>query len=775
MKRLQRTATSLLLGLAVIASSSALADAGGADPPRLALLEVSVNGQAGAEPMLLLEDAGGALYAPAAAFAAWRLRLPAAPPLRFEGENYYPLAALPDVRVSVDARAQAVAIDAPAAAFEPQRASFDAFADQPMTAPATGAFLNYDLLVEHVRGDTVASGAVELGLFTPGGVGTTGFVAAAGSGPDSVVRLESSWSIDRPASATTLRLGDSISSPGPGSAPVRFAGLHYFRNYAVRPGFLTMPLPAIGGDASVPSVVDVYVNNVLQGSRAVAPGPFELANVPVPSGGGTVQLVVRDLLGREVVSEQAYYASSQMLRRGLHDFSWEAGFIRRGFGRRSADYGEFMLSTTHRYGFSDRVTGEGHLQASESTQMAGAAVSFLAFDLGQLGASASVSRSERGAGYRLAGSFERRAAGLSFGLLSEYSSADYRIVGMPDGYRPPRLTLQGFADLPIRRGSLGFNLIHRSLRGEADETVAGLFGSYQLSGSAFLHIYARRAVAGRGDTVVGAHLSLALGGRRSAFASAEHSRRGDLAHVSVQENPPAGIGAGYRVEATLGRVERVEAAYVRHLPMAAVGAQLAYAGGSTGLRATATGSFGLVGGELFTSRNLGEAFAAVRLDGYPGVRVYADDQLVGVTGGDGSLVVPGLRAFEPNRIRIDEADLPLDVRIDATEIVVRPFARTGALVGFPLRRERGALLRLRREDGSDVPAGARLAVEGMDGDFLVASGGEAYVPGLEGRRLVSAAWAGGACTAVAEVPDDDDPQPRLDDLVCRPEAARAAR
>jgi outer membrane usher protein len=535
-----------------------------------------------------------------------------------------------------------------------------------------------------------------------------------------------------------------------------------------------MPLPAAAGDATVPSVVDVYVNNILQGSRDVAPGPFELANIPVPSGGGTVQLVVRDLLGREVVSEQAYYASNRLLRRGLHDFSYEAGFLRRGFGRRSNDYGEFMASTTHRYGFSDRLTGEAHLQASQSRQMAGAALTWAAFDLGQVGGSTSVSHSERGMGYRFAGSFERRMPGLSFGILSEYTSANYSVIGMPDNYRPPRMTVQAFADLPIRRGSIGVNLLHRSLRGEADETLAGVFASYQVTGRAFLHLYARRAVGRSNETVFGAHLSLALGGRRTAFASVEQSRGGPSGHVSFQQNPPAGTGNGYRVEASLGEVDRIEAAFVRQLPMATVGVQAAHVNGSTGLRVSATGGIGLVGGRLFASRSLGDSFAAVRLDGYPGVRVYADDQLVGVTDRSGRLVVPGLRPFEPNRLRIDDADLPLDARVEATELVVRPFARTGSVVAFPVRPERGVVVQLRREDGSAVPAGARLSVEGMDGDYVVASGGEAYVPDMTGRRLLTASWAGGRCSAVAEVPDNDDPQPRLDGLICREEARYAA-
>ena len=129
-----------------------------------------------------------------------------------------------------------------------------------------------------------------------------------------MTRLETTWTIDRPNHMTSIRIGDSISSAGPGAAPVRFAGIQYARNFAVQPGYITMPLPGVSGSAAVPSVVDVYVNSALQGQQQVAPGPFELRNVPVPSGGGRVQLVMRDLLGREIVSEQSYYASAQLLR-----------------------------------------------------------------------------------------------------------------------------------------------------------------------------------------------------------------------------------------------------------------------------------------------------------------------------------------------------------------------------------------------------------------------------------------------------------------------------
>ena len=199
----------------------------------------------------------------------------------------------------------------------------------PMTRSATGAFVGYDLFVEHASGRTSVNGAFEAVIFTPHGVGATNFIVQAGSGRERVTRLETSWTIDRPASMTTIRIGDAISSAGPGAVPFRFGGIQFARSFDVQPGFLTMPLLSTQGSAAVASVVDIYVNNALQGSRQVAPGPFEIGDIPVQTGGGDVRIVVRDLLGRETVTEQSYYSSAQLLRRGLHDFSFEAGFIRR--------------------------------------------------------------------------------------------------------------------------------------------------------------------------------------------------------------------------------------------------------------------------------------------------------------------------------------------------------------------------------------------------------------------------------------------------------------
>lgn len=768
-----------LLPLLLLAPAAALAaDPAGAPVFQPALLDVTVNGQSGDEPALLLQDGEGRLYASEAMLRQWRIRLPASEPVQHEGEAWYRIDAIPALSATFSAAEQSLALDARPELFEGQRTSLAAASQIAMTPAASGGFLNYDAIGEYQQGALNFSGAFEAGAFTSFGTGSTGFVVRTGGGGPRLVRLDTAWTIDRPDSLSSLRIGDAVSSGGPGLSPLRFGGIQYARNFAVQPGYMTMPLPALAGNAAVPTVVDVYVNNALQGSQAVAPGPFEIANVPVQAGGGTVQLVTRDLLGRHVLSEQSYYASSVLLRRGLHDFSYEIGFVRSGFGTRSGGYGPLLASTSHRYGLSDSVTLNGHLQASSATQVAGGGLDLSLSDLGAVGASASFSRSERGTGAFVTASAERRGTGFSFGLRGEYASAAYAFAGIEETSRPPRLTAQAFADLPLLGGSLGFNIVHRDRRGgEPDESVAGLFANVPLTRGTSVQLFARRAVAGAGSTVFGAHLSLSLGGRRSASASVEYRGGGSFAHnVSYQDAAPAGIGSGYR--ATAGIVDgarSAETVYSWNAYPASFTAHLSQARGATGVRLSATGSLGMIGARPFLSRSLGESFAEIRVGRHEGVRVYADNQLIGVTGKNGRLVVPALRAFDRNVIRIEETDLPIDVQLAATEIEVRPFARSGAVVRFAAPRERGVLMQIVLEDGSALPAGAVVRVEGDPTLYVAASGGAVYVPAMAERARLQASWGGRTCAFDVAVPDGDDPQPRIDGLTCRDVPVYAAR
>ena len=90
------------------------------------------------------------------------------------------------------------------------------------------------------------------------------------------------------------------------------------------------------------------------------------------------------------------------------------------------------------------------------------------------------------------------------------------------------------------------------------------------------------------------------------------------------------------------------------------------------------------------------------------MRVYLDNREAGRTDADGRLLLPGLRPYEGNRVRLEVDDLPLDAEIATAEVEAVPYDRSGMTIDFPLARTRQATATLQAADGSPLPIGLRL-------------------------------------------------------------------
>lgn len=739
------------------------------DEAQPAFLAVSVNGQNIGEPVMVLRGADGTLYVPLDSARAWRLDVAGLPMLDSGGVRYVSLAGVAGLEVLLDEATQSLALRVDPDRLGGTLVSYRSRDEGPMTPSGWGAFMNYELLGEVASGsDPRLAGSLEFVAFTPHGFGTSSFIGGWSDRGGHFRRLETNWTIDDPARMRSLRLGDSISRGGIGAAPLRFGGIQFARNFAVQPGFVTFPLFSFDGSAALPSVVDVYVNDVRQGGRDVQPGPFQILDVPVVTGAGEVQLVVRDLLGRETIMRQSFYVAPGLLRPGLHDFSYEAGALRRNFGRRSMDYGDMFVAGTHRYGFSRTLTGEAHFELSEDVQQGGIAFSWLLPELGLFSGGVAASRSDRGTGALVSAGFERRSRHFSIGAAGEFATRDYTTLGLRHDRRRPAATVQAFAGLPVGFGSVGAAYIWRDMRGSPDVELVSANVSVRIPGLGFLHVAGRQGLGRNGETAVEAFLTIPIGQRSSASGGVAWRDGSATATFDLQRSVPAGEGFGYRVSARAGRDERVEGRLIYQSDFGAYDATLTWRDGTTGARLVVDGSIGLLGGELFAARRLNESFAAVRVGDVPNVRVYADNQLVGRTNANGVAIVPRLRPYERNRIRIASEDLPMDAELVTDEQAVRPPARSGVNVAFAAPRGRGAIVHVVLEDGAPLPAGAVLRIDGAgEREFVAAPGGDAFLAGLAATNEVTATWAGGLCRFPLALPAGDDPQPDLGRVTCR--------
>jgi outer membrane usher protein len=239
-----------------------------------------------------------------------------------------------------------------------------------------------------------------------------------------------------------------------------------------------------------------------------------------------------------------------------------------------------------------------------------------------------------------------------------------------------------------------------------------------------------------------------------------------VTRLTAQQDLPTAIGTGFRTSVELGKRKSFDTQYQYNTSWGRLSTEYSQHGSAKGVRASAAGSAGFLGGHAFAARRLGASFAEVRVGNQAGVRVYVDNQLIGVTGDDGTLMLPDLRAFEPNSIRIDDADLPMNAQSQKFETVVRPYERTGTVVSFDVSVKRGALLRLFAKNRAPLPSGTEVQLKGAGDKYIVVTGGEVFIPAMRSAETLTAAWPGGTCTVDVILPANDDPQPFVDNLIC---------
>lgn len=753
------------------------------------LLGVTLNGQPIPDAALILRAPDGTFYASQRDLHAWRLLVPAGAAIQHLGETYVPLTGIAGLIWRFDERTQALVLQAPPQAFQ---GSTLTQGQQPGPLPAradAGGFVNYELFSQYTEGagKPAISGLFEVGLFKGDyGVGVANFLAQNADNARRLVRLDTAWTLDDPKNRTSLRLGDSISrAAATWGRPVRFGGIQYATNFATQPYFSTFPLQSVSGQAVLPSTVDVFVNNALISSKPVPPGPFAIRDLPTITGGGDMRVVVRDVLGRDQVITQPFYASAALLAQGVEDFSYEAGSFRRNFGIDSNDYAGWLAAATYRRGVTSRFTAEVHAEAvrgdggNQGTQITrstqgtlGLAGSYLQPTWGVFNLAGAVSASQAGGGHLLGMSFERNVVGaISVNARSQWASAKFTQAGLaPEDAAPRQVSNASISYMTRHFGSVGAGYVMQQTHAGARTELLSVSYNVGLWGRATLGITALKTLSGAASNSIFAFVSFPLGERVNGSVSmrsdSSGGRRDNEAIAQVQKNLPAGEGHGWNVRA--GSLGSYAAGVTYQGPYGTYSAETAHVRGqANATRATVAGGVAFIGGSAFAGRRINDSFGVVHLPDYPGTQIYTDNQPTTRVGTDGYAFLPRLRAYEKNRVGINQNDLPLDAKIDALTLEVTPYFRSGLVLTFPVTRASGGLVKIVLEDGKPLPAGATIHIEGQSAVFPVAQDGEAYLTALKEHNRLRVQWRGQSCPLELARPQSDDPLPHLGTLTCR--------
>jgi outer membrane usher protein len=626
----------------------------------------------------------------------------------------------------------------------------------------TGITLNYDIVGTFAGGRNGGTGSLDLRAFSPWGVLSSDWLTYAGAtsngaGTNTEIRLDSAYSFADVNSLRRYSLGDFITGGLGWTRPVRLEGVQVRSDFSMRPDLVTFPLPSVRGSAAVPSTVDLLVNGSSVISSPIEAGPFEVPQLPVISGAGTISMTVTNALGQQVTVNQPFYASAMLLAPGLQVFSAQAGLARLNWGSVSNDYGKIAGTALYRRGLTSMVTIEGSAEGTPGAFMAGAGAVMQIGSLGVVNFAGAASTGSGHPGAQFSAGAQRIGRVFSLGASAIIANRNYRDVAAMYGDGIPRKQISAFTSLSLRRiGSVGAayaGLDQDASPSSVQLNIAPVEHSHILSVnysrpfhrvSIYVSEFRDLVNTGNGGLQVGVTIPF---GKRSSIDVSGTSQ--GIGQIEVQQ-PAAMIGQwGYQAYIAAGDTTHVFAQGLYKSPWALLTAGVDSQGETTTLDLETQGALSWVDKGLFPSNTIFDSFAIVDTSPMAHVNVLQENRDVGITGSTGRLLVPDMRSFDLNHIAIVATDIPPDSSVHDNTREVRPQDRSGVVVKFAVRITHGALLRLVDEAGAPVPLGSTATLRATGVTVPVGYDGDAYVEDLSPHNEVTVERMDGRRCAVA--------------------------
>ncbi len=737
---------------------------------------VNVNGRTVDDFARVLE-VGDGFYATAEQFANWRLKLPVLQSMREDGREYFPLH-WQGVICHLDTEQQVLFVSASPAVFLGSILDLRSPSGAKAMPSETGLFLNHDVQLSDTDGKLGLAGLMELGIFSKMGVLTTRFLGRDLTSSRLPLRLDTQLVRDFPDRRATLTFGDAVSAPTPWSRQVHYGGIRWASKFSTQPGFVPFVLPALSGQAAQPSTVDIFVNNVRTAQQLVDTGPFSIHNVPVITGQGEIRMVVTDVLGRQQVVTQSYISTPELLRKGISEYAYEAGSLRRGFGTADSAYSSFFAAGTQRLGISDSLTLNFRGELLAEYQTFGVGADYAAMPLGLVEGGIAISRGSHGSGTLLYGQVQHKARSFGFSATLQAASSQFQQLGLLPGERPAKIMGQFQISHALgNHGSVSVGLLDRQQRDsftpdQSNATSTNFkavtsSASFRVARSAFLGISTSYSPNVKHGWTTSISLVVPLGRRKSLVANSGLQGTKSSSMVEVSQQLPVGNGYGYRLRTNLSDTQIGDAGLWLQNSRGKFGLEASRDQGKLNWRLSEMGGLVWMKSHVVLSRWLDDSFALVEVPQAKGVRVFANNQFITTTSRTGLALVPRLVPYDRNTVHLDDTNVPLQLGIDFDEKTVVPMPRSGVLVRFAALKLDGALFTLLMEDGNPVPLGAEATVNNNTELFQVALRGEVFVPNLSFPAKIRARWETGQCEATVPSAPGREPLPRIGPVVCR--------
>ena len=352
----------------------------------------------------------------------------------------------------------------------------------------------------------------------------------------------------------------------------------------------------------------------------------------------------------------------------------------------------------------------------------------------------------------------------TLGALSGTSLASFLSADVPRSVVQATI---GFP-LPFLSSSLSASLANVTPVGSPSTRVLGVSWSknFDFGGALSASVYASsRATRARSApfSASACRSDRSATARSAAFRTAASTRR-PSASSSRSTSSPARSAGGSRIRRARSSTAPPRPPIGR--PIGVLTGRVNQSNGQLDGSPQMDGGLAVTGDGVFASNRIDDAFGVVKA-GAPNVDVYVENQMVGHTDSQGALLVPNLRSFEPNRVAIDPAGLPVDAMPARTEAIVTPRGQSGVRVDFGVDAHvRAAELVLVDDHGAPLKAGRRGRLSN-GAEFIVGFDGLAFVTGLGDFERLVIDGEHGPCRAEFAYRPKPGRRVRIGPVVCR--------
>jgi len=617
----------------------------------------------------------------------------------------------------------------------------------------TSAFFNYGM---NYTGD----GRLDYKTFT----GTTQFGARSGDflflndstytnneTGERLVRLMTNITHESRLNFNRGVLGDLYASSGYLGSAVNIGGLSFSRNFNIDPYFIKQPMVDYTGFATLPSEVKVSIDGTQIRSDKVSPGRFDLRNILSFSGTHDLEITIKDAFGREQTLRYPFYMTDILLREGLQEFSYNAGFLREDYGATSNDYGKFVCSFFHNYGITNSLTVGVRGEGLSDLANVGPKASFLLKNYGIVSLSTGASfgsSAQRGYAASLSYTYQQKNINLRF-LFNSYSEKYSTILTQPSVEKTRYELGAGIGYGTNGLGSISFDYaVIKKYTGQDRD-------SYTVNYSRNITRYSNIYLSVNHTRDYGSNTRFTLGlvyypwNDITFSLNLQKDKDNDTQTLQVQKSAPVGEGYGYRAS-----VSRTNTPYGETRSINPYGQY----NGSYGIcSAEFTGNYPTRGGGAYESINLAasgsiayvertvafgrpisDSYGVVKVGDLKGVAVYHSNLLIGHTNGSGKVFVPNMNSYIENYIAIDDKDIPVEYSLEKVSRYVSPPFKSGTFLSFDAIKVQAFIGRMQiRVDGKTFPVELReatLPVNGKKVEFITARDGEFYLENIPPGR-----------------------------------------